>query len=602
MKSVPPYSHSLVPITTSSSSNLKPTQENTSVASENEDYSSASAASDQNVEIKCNEFRSSEWEEVDQIGTAGSVKSSNRKGSRKIKQIQNKSDKKRSKNSLKPKKTTQRKSTSGANTIQKGQVSKKNNVAKLTKSLIMEPTSPAQSDQRVTTSSSSLPTARIMLNNSSSYRQSSWNISKKLTEDFDQSEEENLDDVGQSLSEISTSDYVSCLSDLIARILQDSKCSLKDRATRTKEQPNIIGAKSNEQSNVCDTDLHELPRSCSSRSSATSCIITEVIQRTSKEIPDKPKMWNMTSTYTQDCFNSFLAEEELSNFPLASKSNSLTNESDSQIVVEKILSNDQQRSPSRMSSHGSSQCSLDIPLLLNSTVLADIVDEVIEKTSAELMADVKISSIPNQDVIDDEIVREIVTDVLCSVLSDVNMELSKSGSSVVDCHVSDTAILKQRKVDTRTKEASTHTQSATSKLDTKSENTVKRKSVKKRISQALENVAMKLAKKNLMKACIQWIKEKTSRCCCCCPRFRNCRSNRMNETEEETVDVIEGSSSDGGWTSSGSSVTILEKRTPASRLTPSNLTLSSSTSSDSSPETKRSKPKFRRKKKSNPGT
>ena len=308
----------------------------------------------------------------------------------------------------------------------------------------------------------------------------------------------------------------------------------------------------------------------------------------------------MTPTYRQDYFNSFLDEDELSNFPLASESNSLTNESDSQIVVEKTLSNDQQSIPLRMSSHGSSQGSLGIPILLHSTVLADIVDEVIEKTSVELMADVKISSILNQDVPHDDIVREIVTDVLCSILSDVNAELSKSGSSVVDCHVSDTAIFKQRKVDTRTEGASTHTQSATSKLDdTNSGNTVKRKSVKKRISQAVENVAMKLAKKNLMKACTQWIKEKTSGCCCCCPRFRNCTSNKMNEAEEP-VDVTEESSSDGGWTSSGSSVTILEKRTPASRLTPSNFTLSSSTSSDSSPETKRPKPKFRRKKKSNP--
>ena len=168
---------------------------------------------------------------------AGSVKSSSRKGSRKGKKIQNKSDRKRSKNSLKPKKTTQRKSASGADTIQRGQVSKKNNRAKLTKSLIMEPTSPALSDQRATTSSSSLHTRRITLNNSSSYRQSSWNISKKLTEDLDQSEEENFEDIGQSLSQISTSDYVSCLSDLIARILQESTCSLKDPVTKTKEKP-----------------------------------------------------------------------------------------------------------------------------------------------------------------------------------------------------------------------------------------------------------------------------------------------------------------------------------------------------------------------------
>ena len=170
MKSVPSYSQSLAPSTTSSSSNVKPTRKSTSVASDNEHYSFASAASDRNVEIKRNEFRSSDGEEVDQIGTAGSVKSSSRKGSRKGKKIQNKSDRKRSKNSLKPKKTTQRKSASGADTIQKGQVSKKKNSAKLTKSLIMEPTFPAQSDQRATTSSSSLPTRHITLNNSSSYK------------------------------------------------------------------------------------------------------------------------------------------------------------------------------------------------------------------------------------------------------------------------------------------------------------------------------------------------------------------------------------------------------------------------------------------------
>ena len=583
IKSAQSCSYSLELNTTPSSSSSESTRNGTL------------ATSGRNVGMKRNECRSSDGDKFDQIGKVGSVKSNSRKGSRKERQNGNKSVRKRSQNSVKPKKTTVRKSSSGADTIRNGQVSQKKSRAKLTKSLIMEPTtSPAQSNQKATTSSSSLPTVRTTLNNSSSYRQSIWNISKKLTEDLDQSEEENFEKVDKSTSEISTLGYVSCLSDLIARILQESKCSLQGPVTKTREKYNVIETINNEKSNVCDAYLHELPRSSSS---AISSIITEVIQKTSNDIPDKPR--NTTSNYTEkDCINSSLVEEESSNFPLTAKLNSLNKARDSQIVVEQTSSNDQQRRPLRVSSLSSSQGSLDIPILLNSTVLAEIVDRVIEKTSAELMANVKMSSIPSQDVPHDEIVREIVTDVLRSVLSDVNTELSKSGSSVVDCHVSDTALFKHRKGDTRTEETGTHTQSATSKLDTNKGDTDKAKGVKKRISQALENVAMKLAKKNLMKACTQWIKEKTSGCCCC-PSFRKCRSTKMNDAEEP-VDVIEESLSGGGWTSSGSSVTILDRRTPGSRRTPSNVTLSSSTSSDPPPEIKRSKPKFRRKKKSNP--
>ena len=426
--------------------------------------------------MKRNECRSSDGDKFDQIGKVGSVKSNSRKGSRKESQNGNKSVRKRSQNSVKPKKTTVRKSSSGADTIRNGQVSQKKSRAKLTKSLIMEPTtSPAQSNQKATTSSSSLPTVRTTLNNSSSYRQSIWNISKKITEDLDQSEEENFEKVDKSTPEISTLGYVSCLSDLIARILQESKCSLEGPVTKTREKYNVIETKNNEKSNVCDAYLHELPRSSSS---AISSIITEVIQKTSNDIPYKPR--NTTPNFTEkDCINSSLVEEESSNFPLTAKINSLNKARDSQIVVEQTSSNDQQRRPLRVSSLSSSLGSLDIPILLNSTVLAEIVDRVIEKTSAELMANVKMSSIPSRDVPHDEIVREIVTDVLRSVFSDVKTELSKSGSSVVDCHVSHTALFKHRKGDTRTAETGTHTQSATSKLDTNKGDTDKPKGVKK---------------------------------------------------------------------------------------------------------------------------
>ena len=238
---------------------------------------------------------------------------------------------------------------------------------------------------------------------------------------------------------------------------------------------------------------------------------------------------------------------------------------------------------------------LEIPFILRSSVLSDIVNDVIKKTSTELVIEAKKADIPDHKVCDDdddlteETAKEIVISVIYKVIFDINTKLAHT--IVATRHASGTATV-------------THSMSETNKMiNVHSESTnlekinTKPRSVKKRISRVFENFVTQLAKKNLMEACAEWIKRNVLGCCCC-PLTRTCRSKEadndisMDKPDSQLEISLKTGDSvcikrdcfepipESTVSSTGSKISFQKNILPGSRWTPSNNTLPSSTSSE----------------------
>ena len=540
------------------------------------------------------------------LAKTGVSKSKQSKSSTKTNCCGSTSAEKQNKKPGKQRKTSAKKTLSSyvIDTVQKSKTSR----TKITKSLVMESTPAVKNLQRATASTSSLSTPHVSPRKSSQLRK---NIPQKFTEDSDQlgEDRETSESTEQSISDSSTSGYVSCLSDLIACILEESKFSLESQTLTTDA---IIESKSDMQKDLCDSSvqnrsdstdsnishivsdaiqkasdsnislvasdaIYKASEDIQSTDSNFSLIVSDAIQKASEDIQVNSKENNRRPVSVKQERQQECGEAKDNKGSIVDESKSSVELNESQSDVKKV-------SPLVRLKDSSMKKSLNIPILLQSTVLADIVDEVILKTSAELMDEVKNSTYQNAP--DDETVKEIVANVLRNVMSDVTTELTKTSSSTVTCYVSDTVIFNQKDNDV----TSTHTRSATWKQYADSSNSMECKGVKKRISNVFENLATKVAKRNLLKACTSWIKEKIS---CCTPCFTKCKSRKSQK--EVLVDEAKESFKESS-SSNNSSVTVLDNFAPSSRKTPSNRTLPSSSSAGSSPGTKTPKLKLCKKK------
>ena len=245
----------------------------------------------------------------------------------------------------------------------------------------------------------------------------------------------------------------------------------------------------------------------------------------------------------------------------------------------------------------------EIPVLTRSSVLSEIVNNVIEKTSSELLVEIKGIEFSDEDVCDgdltEDVVKKIVNSVIRKVLSDVSVEVGENYQSIEPpCYMSDTELLNHPIM--ATQHDIMHSQSAESfgfKIESedsnKKEQDKKSKGIKKKISQAFENAVTKLAKKNLMEACAGWIKRNIVRCCLRC----SCHKPSGIRDPEKKSDSLKAAAKLDSSSNSSSNNIDQNKCAPFSRWTPSNETLyANSSSSEISVENDSTKPVMRKRK------
>ena len=391
----------------------------------------------------------------------------------------------------------------------------------------------------------------------------------------------------KSRSDESTSDYFSCLGSVIEQILQESKFSMARSKTRLWENED------HDNSN----EIIEKPRSEESTSDYVSSLgsLIEKILRESKFLIDSSKTNtkedklrdtkseiieisrsnNSTSDYVI-CLGSLIAQIlEESKFSVESGE---TNTREDETWDNTTKEVDNKTESDELSVYEMDSLS-EIPVLARSSILSDIISDVIKKTSTELVAEVKKADIPGEEICDgnltEEAAKKIVTTVVRQVLSDVSAELGEpSQTTQAHCPMSDTELLNRPIVETCRKITNSQSESTGFKVETIDTVTngyakiAKPKEIRKRISKALENIVTKLAKKNLMEACSGWIKRNVS--CCCRSRWgRPCGPREPVMERDSIASTAQLHSS----SSSSSRITIQEKHTPFSRLTPSNDTL-----------------------------